>query len=125
MKDDAPLGTKVELPTRDVFGQGLDLAEAHVLVVYEGVCTGCSLHPRLHALPFDRFDRVLVVYESPADTVRSMMEDGRSGHHPRLSIVADPEGWLVSALNLWPGRWAVVQNGELTRLQQGPDDVTI
>lgn len=126
LRQDPPAGTRVALPDRDVFGQRLNLSRRKVLVILAGVCSDCSLQPLRHdALPYDRYDRILKVYESPADEVREIMEDTRSQHHPRLSVIADPESRLATALNAqWDGRWAVVERGLLVRLQKNPSDAS-
>lgn len=119
-ENDAPEGTAVELPARDLHGQPID-PTCRTLLVYAGACSSCpnsAVSPeRLRNTPFPQV--VLLYFASDRQLVEL---------YPRVrenvKLVAAAEGKIIERLGATsPPRFYVLENGRLTKIWQSASEL--
>lgn len=122
---DPPLGTRVEFPRVDIFGEQFE--KGAKLLVYAGNCSSCSLNslkPEYINAPSTL--QVVVVYSAPESEIPKRLGKG----NPQILVLADPTAKIEKLLNAaWSGRAYIVDSsGRLEWIagQQGvwPDGVS-
>jgi len=121
-KLDPPIGYKVKLPDKDVFGAPILKEESEVvdvLLITAGHCNSCAenkLHPEQIAA--ENFSQVILVFRSSEEDLRHHYADGRKD----LRYVADIDGSITRGLNSYftPRFYALDRRHTLRRLQSSP-----
>lgn len=117
-ESDVRLGSKINLPQKDVFGRRIDV-NSRTLVVFAGSCSGCSLNaiPPRKLYPA-KFDQILLLYNSSDRQLRDVFPQPDS----RVMMLADSENRLVGALGAQSSpRFYIIEDG---RVQDIWKDVT-
>lgn len=105
----------------DMNGRRIDQLGTN-LIVYGGVCTSCSLHQvDFHKLPFERFDEVILFFQSPQDEIPRALRS----YSKNIRIISDEQGSLAKKLNAtWLGKSCVSSKGRLSYIQKEESDRT-
>lgn len=121
-KLDPPIGYRVNLPDKDVFGSPIrkeDSEVVDVLLITAGTCNSCAknkIHPE--ELAAENFSQVILVFRSSEREVREHFGKGRRD----LRYVADPDGAITRGLNAYftPRFYALDRSHTLRKLQSAP-----
>lgn len=125
LSSDPKVGTKVSLPSTDVYGRSLlPDREGRVMLIAAGACTDCSLDAFSSArFDHERFARVILVFESPSSQIgeraRSLPETYR--------VVSDKDLELRKKLNVaWhPRFYELSAKLSVMSIQKTPDRVPV
>jgi hypothetical protein len=108
--NDAPIGTRIELPASDVHGRAIDPL-ALTLLVYAGTCSSCSnsgIGPE--QLKSAEFPQVLIVQIASSKQLLELYPAPREN----VRMIADPEGRIVQQLGAVSSpRFYILESGRI------------